>query len=134
MDLTESRNILNNLYGLLMEMNFHEPEEDVLQQLESKPDSQILKHLTLVKQLTAKIKADVNKSRFQALIDQVNLLRQNGIDELKKLILPEEQAQLIPLFHKFEGMSKEDEQDILNDQELLLLIKILKERSGNSSF
>lgn len=134
MDLTESRNILNNLYGLLIEMNFYEPEEDVLQQLELKPDSQILKHLTLIKQLTAKIKADVNKSRFQALIDQVNLLRQNGLDELKKLILPEEQAQLIPLFHKFEGMSKEDEQDILNDQELLLLIKILKERSGNSSF
>jgi hypothetical protein len=133
MDLTESRNILNNLYGLLMEMNFHEPDEDVLQQFESKPDSQILKHLMLVKQHTAKIKADINKRRFQALLDQFNLLKQNGLDEFKKLIRPEEQSQLIPLFHKFEGMSKEDEQDILNDQELLLLIKILKERSGNSS-
>ena len=132
MELTESRKVLNNLYGLLMELNFHESEEEIIQQFESKPDPQILKHLTIVKQHTAKIKADLNRRRYDGVLELWGKL-EKGMDELKKLIRPEEQAQFMPLFHKFENISKEDEKDILKDQELLLLMKILKERSDDSS-
>jgi hypothetical protein len=81
-----------------------------------------------IKQLNAKLKAEANKVRFQKAIEQIRILKQKGLDEIKKLIQPQEQEQLMPLFRKFEELTKEDEEAILEDQELLHLIEILKDR------
>jgi len=128
MTTLNTKQVLSNVYGLMMEMNYHSPEEEVLMELTENPDSHLEKHLLKIRQITAKLKAQQNKERFQRVIDQIRDLREKGLDELKKLIRPQEQAQLIPLFRKFEELSSNDEAAILEDQELLLLIEILKDR------
>lgn len=120
--------VLSNLYGLMMEINLHRTDEDVLAELHANPDPQIEKHLLKIKQLNTKLKAQANKVRFEKAIEQIKILKQKGLDEIKKLIQPHEQAQLIPLFRKFEELTQEDEAAILEDQELLHLMEILKDR------
>ncbi|MGN8072821.1 hypothetical protein [Mucilaginibacter sp. 22184] len=121
-----AKQVLSNLYGLMMEINYHRPDEEVLEELQQKPDPQIDKHLLKIKQLTAKLKAQQNTLRFQRALEQIRKLKEKGIEEIKKLASPQQQAQLIPLFRKFEELTKEDEASILEDQELLLLIEALK--------
>jgi hypothetical protein len=128
MGTVNAKQVLSNLYGLMMEMNFHRADEDVLAELHTNPDTQIEKHLVKIKQLNEKLKAEANKVRFQKAIEQIRILKQKGLDEIKKLIQPQEQEQLMPLFRKFEELTKEDEEAILEDQELLHLIEILKDR------
>lgn len=133
MGVVNTKQVLSNLYGLMMEINFHRTEEDVLADLRANPDEQINNHLLKIKRLTAKLKAQTNSMRFAKAIEQIRLLKQKGLDEIKKLIRPEEQVQLIPLFRKFEDLSKEDEASILEDQQLLHLIEILKDRLDEDS-
>src|ERR1700744_5130571 len=97
-----AKQVLSNLYGLMMEINYHRPDEEVQAELQEKPDAQIEKHLIKIRQLKTKLKAQENSDRFQRAIDQIRLLKEKGLDELKKLITPQEQAQLVPLFRKFE--------------------------------
>lgn len=128
MEIVNAKQVLSNLYGLMMEINLHRSDEEILSELQSVPDSQIEKHLLKIKQLNAKLKADANKLRFQKAVDQIKILKQKGFDEIKRLINPQEQAQLMPLFRRFEELTKEDEAAILADQELLYFIEILNNR------
>lgn len=125
---SNTKEILNNLYGLMMEINFHRPDEDILAGLQANPDQQIDRHLLKIKQLSAKLRAESNKIRFQKAIEQIAILKHKGINELKKILNPQEQTQLVPLFRKFEELTKDDEAVILQDQELLLLIEMLKDK------
>ncbi len=129
----KTKEILNNLYGLMMEINFHKADDDVLADLQQHGDQQIDKHLIKVKQLSAKLKAEENKLRFQKAIEQITLLKKKGIDELKKLLAPHEQVQLVPLFRKLEELTEEDKSAILEDQELLHLMEILKDKLDDKS-
>ena len=122
------KQVLSNLYGLMMEINLHRPHEDVLMELEASPDGQIESHLLKIKQLNAKLAAEANKRRFQNAIEHLRLLKQKGMDEVRKLLEPEAQVQLMPLFRKFEELTKTDEASILEDQELLHLMQILKDK------
>lgn len=128
MGTVNAQKVLSNLYGLMMEINLHQSDEDILAELQANPDPQIEKHLLKIKQLNTKLKAQANKVRFEKAIEQIKILKQKGLDEIKKLIQPHEQAQLIPLFRKFEELTQEDEAAILEDQELLHLMEILKDR------
>ena len=128
METLNAKQVLSNLYGLMMEMNYHRPDQEVLAELRENPDLHLEKHLTKIRQITAKLKAQQNQERFQRIIEQIRDLKEKGLEELKKLIRPQEQAQLIPLFRKFEELTSEDEAAILEDQELLQLIEILKDR------
>jgi hypothetical protein len=128
-----AKQVLSNLYGLMMEINLHRTDDDVLSDLRANPDEQIENHLLKVKRLTAKLRAQANNVRFAKAVEQIKLLKQKGLDEIKKLIRPEEQVQLIPLFRKFEELSEEDEASILDDQQLLHLIEILKDRLNEDS-
>jgi len=123
-----AKQVLSNLYGLMMEMNYHRNDEEVLAELEQTPDTQIENHLLKIRQITAKLKAQQNKYRFEKAIEQIRVLKEKGIEELKRLINPIEQEQLIPLFRKFEELTSEDEAAILEDQELLHLLEILKNK------
>lgn len=131
--MVAAKQILNNLYGLMLEINFHKADEVILVELKTAPDPQIDEHLLKIRQLTAKLKAESNRQKFNSVVEQVRLLRQNGIDELKKLILPQEQAEMIPLFHKFEQLTEGDEASILEDQQMLYLMEILKNRMNDTS-
>lgn len=123
-----AKQILSNLYGLMMEINYHRQDEDVITELNSNPDPQIEKHLLRIKQLTTRLKAEANKALFQRAFEQIKVLKQRGLEELKNLVKPQDQEKLIPLFRKFEELTEEDEAAILEDQELLHLLEILKER------
>lgn len=122
------KQVLSNLYGLMMEINFHRLDEEVSAELQQKPDRQIEEHLLKIKQINAKLKAQHNKARFEDVIEQIRKLKERGIDELKRLIPAQEQAQLVPLFRKFEELTKKDEASILEDQELLELMEVLKSK------
>ena len=130
MSTLNAKQVLSNLYGLMMEINYHRPDEDILEELTEHPDPQVEKHLIRVKQLSTKFKAEANKNRFQEALDQLNALKQKGSDELRKLFPPIERQrpELVQLFRKFEELTSKDEQAILEDQDLLRLIKLLKDK------
>ena len=133
MGTVSAKQVLSNLYGLMMELNLYRPDEDVLKELQINPDPQIEKHLVKIKQLNAKLKAQANVSRFQKVKEQVKALKELGLEEFKKLIQPHEETQLILLFGKFEEITEEDEASILEDQELLRLMEILNNRVNDNS-
>ncbi|MBS1532574.1 MAG: hypothetical protein JSU01_19880 [Bacteroidetes bacterium] len=128
-----SKQVLSNLYGLMMEINYYRPDKEILEELEQKPDAQLDAHLVKIKQLNAKLKAQANQERFQKAVDQIKVLKEKGLEELKRLISPQEQAQLVPLFRKFDELTEKDEAAIGEDQELLHLIEILKNKLDEDS-
>ncbi|MBE9597883.1 hypothetical protein [Pedobacter sp. MC2016-24] len=50
-----AKQVLSNLYGLMMEINYHRLDEEVLEELQQKSNRQVDKHLIKVKQLSAKL-------------------------------------------------------------------------------
>lgn len=128
-----AKQVLSDLYGLMMEINYHRPDEEVKEELQQKPDAQLNMHLVKIKQLNAKLKAQANQERFKKAVDQIKVLKEKGLEELKRLISPQEQAQLVPLFRKFEELTEKDEAAIAEDQELLHLIEILKNKLDEDS-
>lgn len=123
-----ARQILSNLYGVMMEINFHRTEEEVLSELQQSPDPIIEKHLIKIKQLSTKLNAEANRNSFHEALLQLKYLKERGSEELMKLFQPAEKQKLAPLFRRFEELTEKDEKAILEDQELLQLIKILKEK------
>lgn len=133
MESLNSKQILSNLYGLMMEINYHRPDNEVLAEIHGLSEDHINKHLLKIRQLRIKLQAQENKNRFNRAIEQLNLLKAKGLEELKKIITPEEQMQLLPLFRKFEEITKSDEQSITEDNELLYFIEFLKNKMDEDS-
>ncbi|UEG51390.1 hypothetical protein LLH06_10440 [Mucilaginibacter daejeonensis] len=127
-----NKQILNNLYGLMLEINYQQDDKDVLAELEAKPDSVVNNHLLKIKQLTAKLKAEANRQRYADAVSQLQLLKQKGIEEFKKLFSPSDQTKLVPMFNRFTELSQKDEQEILEDQEMLHFMEILKDRANET--
>lgn len=123
-----TKQILSNLYGLMMEINYHRSDEDVLRELEDKPDPQLDKHLIKIKQLKAKLSAVANESRFRKAIEYLKELKSKGLEEIKSALTAEDQTTLIPLFRKFDSLSEEVEKEILEDSELLHYLEALKDK------
>lgn len=128
-----TKQILSDLYGLMMEINFHREDEDVLKDLLDNPDSQLEGHLLRVKQIKAKVRAEISRIRFEKAKEQLILLKEKGIEELQRLISPQERVQFAPLFSKFEEITKEDEENIMEDQELLKMLEILNRKMDENS-
>lgn len=124
--------ILHHFYSLLLEMNFHESEDDSPTP-EDLADPFVQKHLRLIKLKTAKNKAELKRSTYQSLLQEIERLRKFGMDELKKLLTPSEASQLQPLFSKFESLSKKDQESITEDEELLQLMSALKNKLDKST-
>ncbi|NCD70957.1 hypothetical protein [Mucilaginibacter agri] len=127
-----NKQILNNLYGLMLEINYHQDDHDVLAELEAKPDAVVNTHMLKIKQLTAKLKAEANRQRYLDALSQLQLLKQKGIEEFKKLFSLSDQTKLVPMFNRFTELSKKDEQEILEDQEMLQFMEILKARANET--
>lgn len=123
--------ILNHLFSLLMETNFHQADEDVFTDVTYADDAFIQKHLKEVKLKTAKYKALHFKNSYASIIAEIKRLKEIGFEEVRKLLNPQESIQLQPLFNKFEELSKKDEESIAEDQELLQLIGVLKTKLNN---
>lgn len=123
-----TKQILSDLYGLMMEINFHREDEEVLNELLENPDSQIEGHLLRIKQIKAKVRYEANRIRFALAKEQLALLKEKGIDAIQRLITPQERVHYAMLFSKFEEMTKEDEENIMEDQELLKMLEILNEK------
>lgn len=130
MDTMNAKETLNHLYGLMMEINFYRSEEELLVELENRPNKRIEMHLAKIKQISAKLKAEAAKERFSDAIYQLKKFKEKGIEEFRKLLGPQDQLLLQPLFRKFDELTEEDKADILEDQELLRLMGILKEKLG----
>lgn len=130
---TNAKQILNNLYGLMMEINYYRADEDVLADYAEKPDAQINNHLIKIRQVSAKLKAEANKAKYANAVEQIAKLKERGIEEFKKLFNPTEQAQLFPMFNRFTELSKNDEAAILEDQEMLHFLELLKDRIDDSN-
>lgn len=133
MEIQNTKQILSDLYGLMMEINFHREDEEVLKELQDSPDPQIEQHLLRIKQISAKLKAKANRVRFIKAKEQLALLKQKGIEEIQRLITPQERVRYAALFRKFEEITKQDEEAIMEDQELLKLLEILKKYIDNDS-
>lgn len=118
--------ILHHFYSLLLEINFH--EEDKVPTADDFADPFIQKHLRQIKLKIAKNKAELKKSNYQSILEEIDRLRRTGMDELKKLLTPREVLQLQPLFSKFESLSNKDKESIAEDEELLQLISALKDK------
>lgn len=132
MGTQNTKQILSDLYGLMMEINFHREDEEVLNELQENPDAQIEKHLLRIKQIKAKVRVEANHIRLTKAIEQLALLKEKGIDEIQRLITPQERIQYAPLFSKFEEMTKEDEANIMEDQELLKMLEILNKKMNEN--
>lgn len=128
MGTQNTKQILSDLYGLMMEINYHREDEEVLKELLENPDPQIERHFNRIKQINAKVRAETNRIRFAKAKEQLALLREKGIEAIQNLITSQERLQFAPLFSKFEEMTSEDEKDILEDQELLKMLEILNEK------
>lgn len=124
--------ILNHLYSLLMEINFHQDNDDVFTDVSYTDDAFIQKHLKEVKLRTAKYKALRFKNSYTTILAEIKRLKEVGFDEVRKLLNPQESTQLQLLFNKFEELSKKDEESIAEDQELLQLIAILKNKLNDA--
>jgi hypothetical protein len=122
--------ILHHFYSLLLEINFH--EEDKVPTADDLADPFIQKHLRLIKLKIARNKAELKKSTYQSILEEIDRLRKIGTDELKKLLTPKEVLQLQPLFSKFESLSNKDKESIAEDEELLQLISALKGKLDKS--
>lgn len=120
--------ILNHFYGLLLEMNFYRDEDDIVFKDELINDPFIQKHLQQIKLTSSRYKVSYAKTIYSQLIKEINRLRLYDFEDLKKMLNPKEALQLQPLFRKFDELSKEDEASIAEDQELLQLITVLKEK------
>lgn len=122
--------ILHHFYSLLLEINFH--EEDRVTTEDDLADPFIQKHLRQVKLKLARSRAELRKSAYQSILQEIDRLRKMGMDELKKLLTPREALQFKPLFSKFESLSNKDKDSIAEDEELLRLITALKDKLDKS--
>lgn len=122
--------ILHHFYSLLLQMNFH--EEDKTPTADDFTDPFIQKHLRQIKLKIARNKADLKKSNYQSILQEIDRLGKIGTEKLKELLTPKEVLQLQPLFSKFESLSNKDKESIAEDEELLQLISALKDKLDKS--
>ena len=120
--------ILDHFQSLLMQINFHRPEDDVIDEAGYHDNAFVQKHLRQIKLKMAKAKAEQNKGGFKAILEEVRRIKEIGAIEFNKLLNPEQQLQFQPLFRKFEELSEKDEASMANDAELLQIISILKDK------
>lgn len=136
MNNPQAKQIINNLYDLLLEANINRPNEDVLAEANSVSDAFVEYQISRFKRTMTKYQAISQKNKFAEIQLQFNQLLEIGIEKLAAMFQPEEKLQYQRCFNKFKELTKADEQSILQDSELLLFIKKMKEKiedNGNKS-
>ncbi|QBZ97340.1 hypothetical protein [Flavobacterium sangjuense] len=124
--------ILNNYFGLMLELNYHTPAEDYFDKMDNVSEFVNL-HLNKIKLKQAKSKALYNKKRYEELKSEFEKLKKYGVEELKKLLGNKERLQLQPLFRKFEDLSESDEMEIIDDSDFINFISVLKDKLNDET-
>lgn len=131
METNSALKALNNLYGLLLEMNYYREPVDFIDEIEEN-DIFVSKHLRNVKLKRSKAKALMMKSKFTKLREEFLHLKEYGFEKLQELLTPKERMELQPLFSKFKELEEKDEIDINDDQDFLVFISKLKDKIGDN--
>jgi tRNA splicing endonuclease len=127
METNKAIEAIHNLYGLLMEMNYHRTPEDYIDELDQE-DAFISKHLQKAMLYRAQAKALLKKKQQLSFIEAFNRFKEQGLEKIQALLTSQERTELIPLFRKFEELSKADQLDIYEDQDFLAFISTLKDK------
>ncbi|MEM8999823.1 MAG: hypothetical protein AAGB24_06125 [Bacteroidota bacterium] len=127
--MDEMINTLNNLYGLLMEINYNRDLEGEI----SNEDEFVSRHIKKISLHRTKAKAVVQKSKFEKARIEFFRLKKIGFDKIKELLPENERMELVPLFSKFEDIGEEDKVKIKEDEEFLYFISSLKDKLDNSN-
>lgn len=127
METNKALKALDNLYGLLLEMNYHREPLDFLEEIEE-DDSFVSKHLRNVKLRRSKNRALLAQNRYVKLRKDFLRLKEYGFEKLQELLTPNERIELQPLFNKFKELEKQDEIDINEDQDFLIFISKIKDK------
>lgn len=118
---------LNNLYDLLIEMNYHKEPADFISELKDE-DPFISRHLKNVILHRSKAKAILKEKNYIELKKQFLSLKEYGFERLQELFTPKERVKMVPLFRKFEELGEKDKIDINEDQDFLIFISSLKDK------
>jgi hypothetical protein len=127
METNNALKTLRNLYGLLMEMNYHREPADFLNELDDK-DPFISEHLRNVLLHRTKSKAMLKKKKFEAFKEQFIKLKEVGIEKLQELFSPAERVEMVKLFRKFEELTEKDIDAINEDQDFLTFVSSIKDK------
>lgn len=126
MEMNKNAEILNHLYGVLMELNAGRSDDDVLSGIDLDTDEFLQRQLRHVKLLTSRARAISQKARFHKLLEKLQSIKSMGEEGLSKFLSPQQTNEFIPLFRKFKELSKEDEESIIEDAQFLQLLDLLE--------
>ncbi len=126
--------ILKHLDELFEEAIINFPDEEILEDLKQRPNSNFQKHLTHIKKLNTKAKATMQKrisNRAKEILD--NLINEIGKNELltKLLDQPKYQKLAPQLYSKFEEITEEDKESMLTDRKFMELVRELRKDLEN---
>ena len=120
---------LNNLYGLLLEMNYHREPLDFMDEI-TDDDAFVSKHLKKITLRRSKAKALLMQNKYAKLREEFLRLKEYGFEKLQELLTPKDRIELQPLFSKFKELEGKDEIDINEDQEFLMYMSKLIGKVG----
>jgi len=132
MNNPSAKQIIDNLYCLLIDANINRNDDDVLNELNSVNDCFVDYQVKRFKKTMTKYHAIAQKNKFSEIKEELNRLRKLGTEKLLEYFTPQEKQQFQSCFRKFKELTETDEKSIMEDQELLLFIKKLKERTDNN--
>lgn len=126
--------IIKQLNDLFEESIIMLPDEEVLEDIKNNPDPAFKKHFNRIKRLNAKAKAEAQKSissKAKEMLD--NLINYTGKSAFMKQLLGQPKYSQLnkQLFSKFEKITEEDKESMLEDRKFMELIKELKQDLNN---
>lgn len=127
METNNAIKALNNLYGLLLEMNYYKEPLDFVDEIKEE-DEFVSKHLKSIMLRRAKTKALKAENRYAKLREEFLRLKEYGFEKLNELLTPKERIELQPFFSKYTELDKKDEIDINDDQDFLVFISKLRDK------
>lgn len=131
MESNNALKALNNLYGLLLEMNYHKEPIDFLDEI-NEDDKYVSKHFRNIMLRRSKTKALLTQNKYAKLREDFLRLKEYGFEQLQELLTPKEKIELQPLFNKFTELETKDEIDINEDEDFLIFISKIKDKMDNS--
>jgi hypothetical protein len=131
METNKALKALDNLCGLLLEMNYHKEPIDFLVEIEE-GDVFVSNHLRNIKLRRSKVKALTMQNNYAKLREEFLRLKEYGFEKLQELLTPNERMELQPLFSKFKEIEEKDEIDINEDRDFLIFISKMKDKMNNN--
>jgi len=126
--------MLNHIYSVMLEINYLQKDEDILEDLAENQDNFVENKLKLFRRLSAQYKASWNHQKFNKAFVFLEELKNKSVEEINKILNPQAQVAYAPLFRKFEELTDDDKKSILEDEDLLNLIDYLNEQDDDEDF